>query len=427
MQYQRAPLAAEHEYFLDCACESDEINAFDHAVLTLLGDRAIVGQIMDDDAGRDGRRPLRFRIAKCLRLDAYAHEIVADLSPSDQRTFAAVGLQREPLRLHRLAEYLANFNFEDQTLGGAAMDFRRYRRCDRNFDPTPRARRHLYSPRSIGRYIKMEYDSLPSAERLAAGLRRLPVCAPDEVALVNDLLREQRESHRQEYAASRAAFLEEQRKRWGFHGPRIAPVQRRAVARAARFAAGLIGDRQVGSFARGEAITLPGQTFNLIVARRTSVAAAGHGALDVRLCATDGLPLASVCVYFDKTPALDQVAALAMHMNSGEESTVIRTGNLFAITAAGADHPVVKERLAQRAPIDPEDQAAMDRLLRHGLGQNDYDRKRAAVERYTTGTLGVYLNAVMTRVWGRDAGRLVTFSERYIERNHPAEMERLAA
>jgi hypothetical protein len=427
MLYQRAPLDARHEYFLDCACEVDEINAFDHAVLTLLGDRQIVGRMMDYAENWDGPRPLRLRMAACLRLDAYAHQIVAELPVHEQRAFAAVGMQREPLRLGSLAEYLARFNFEDQTTGGAAMDFRRYQRCDRNYDPTPRARRHLYAPSAIRRYVKREADSLPFAQQLAAGLRRLPTSAPEEVGLINDLLHEQRESHRQTYVATRAAFQDEQRKRWASLGvgPGIAPRQRRAVSKAAQFAAGIIGERQVGSFARGEAITLQGNTFNLTVARRTSIAEAGHGALDVRLCATDGLPLASVCVYFDKTPALDQVAALAMHMASGEESAVIETGNLFAITTAGAEHPLVQQRLAR--PPAPEAQAAMDRFARYGQSQSEFDRKRAAVDRYTADTRGIYLHAVMTRIWGRDTPRLVAFSEKYLAQHRAPDPERIAA
>jgi hypothetical protein len=423
MLYQRAPLAAEHEYFLDCACECDEINAFDHAVLTLLGDREVVANIID----RAVRIPhiLRDRQARCLALDAYAHEMVADLCTSEKQAFLAAGMLREPLKLYRLAEFLAWFNHEDQTTGGAALPYRRFSRCDRSFDPTPRARRHLYSPSAIRRYSSLEGQSVPLARKLATGMRLLPT-SPDPKAadLIFDLLREQRESHRDQHRALKQAFEAEQRRKYGFHSAGIQRSERKAVRRAALFAAGIIGARQVSAFAQGQAITLEGRTLTLQVARSRSVAALGHGALDVGLCDRDGTKLAQVCVYFDKTPALDQVAALALHIGAGAEDDIISTGNLFAVTPDGAAHPIVKRRLAASAKSN---EAVMDGLMRHGLSQNDHDRKRAAQQRYATETMPIYFEAVLSLVWGRDAPRLEPFSHALAEMGIAIEGRRNAA
>jgi len=116
---------------------------------------------------------------------------------------------------------------------------------------------------------------------------------------------------------------------------------------------------------------------------------------------------------------------LALHLNAGEEAAVLNTGNLFSITAAGAEHPLVKQRMAKRPTT--EDQALMDRVMRHGLNQTDHDRKRAAQNRYKADTIAIYLDAVTTLVWGRDARRLMKFTDAMVERAQESEAERLAA
>jgi hypothetical protein len=163
---------------------------------------------------------------------------------------------------------------------------------------------------------------------------------------------------------------------------------------------------------------------SLEIARNRSVASTGHGALDVRLCTPDGTRLANICVYFDKTPALDQVAALALHLDAGEENAIIDTGNLFNVTPAGAEHALVIQRQTKRAM--PEDQALAERLLRHGLTHSEHDLKRAAQDRYKADTIRIYFEAVRTQVWGRDAGRLEPFDKNLMERAQEIEARRAA-
>ncbi len=408
MQYQRAPLPPDIEYFLDCANEEDAINSFDHAVLTLLGDRKTVMEIVDNEGGAG--RTWRARWSICARLDAYAHDLVSDLPRHEQVSFAAAGLRWEPLHLLRIAEYLAHFNFEDETRGGANLPFRRTWRCDDNYDPTPRARRRLYAPAAIHRFTKREDQSIPHSQILAARLRRLPASQPADLELVTTLANEQRETYKATYVAARAKFEAERRKRyaWAFEQP-----DRRMIRRAARFCAGLIGSGQVSAFASGQAVALPGRDIILEIARNRSIGTVGHGALDVRLCAPDGTRLANICVYFEKTPALDQLAAIAMHVGAGDESSIIETGNLFNITKAGAEHPIVQARMARKPTADM--QALIDRIERRGVGASEHDRQMAALRRYKAGTIEIYVKAVRDRVWGRDAKRLDPFIDALME------------
>lgn len=415
MLYQRTPLAGRHEYFLDCALEADEINAFAHAALTLLGDRQRIGAIVDVEPPVERLRPLRDRWEICDRLDEYAQQLVSDLPLPEQRAFAAIGLLREPLKLFALAQFLAAFNFEDETRGGAARPFRRWWRCDDDYNPTPRARRRLYAPAAIRRYAKLEVQSVPRARTLAKGLRRLPTSEPAEAELITALLAEQRAQHREAYLAEKRTFEAEQRRRYGAlmatpgHITGIMHGHRRSVKRAARFAAGVVGARQVGAFSRGDAVMLRGAAVNIEVTRRRSIASAGHGAVDVRLLDPNGVGLANLCVYFEKTPALDQLAALALHVQAGEETAVIDAGNLFNVTADGANHPLIAERLA--AKTVPDFAGAPGPRGGPWHRPTDHELKWIAQETYTNRTIGIYYDAVEVQVWGRDARRLEPFKK----------------
>ena len=401
MQFQRAPLPPGVEYFLDCANESDEMGAFAHAVLTLLGDRKLVPEMIDLDRG--ARR--RGRWLLCQELDAYAHQLVRDLADHEQRAFVAADMRWEPMRLLRIAEYLAHFNFEDETRGGANLPFRRYCRHDRNFDPSPRARRRLYSPQWIRRYAKMEDQSVPMARAMADRLRSLPTAAPTDRRLIDDLRAEQREAQKfLQHEAARQTYREGLRQKFSPY-PVLDKPQRRAIRRATEFASSVVGREDVATFVRGGTVRLRGPELMLEISRGRSLTTVGHGALDVRLCDTDGTRLANVCVFFDGTPALDQLAAVALHVEAGEAKSLISTGNLFAVTDAGAAHAIVRQRLAQNPAIFDEHGVA-DRVMRRGLRPSDYDRQMAALRRYKGDTMELYVGAVRTQVWGRDAHRL---------------------
>lgn len=402
MLYQRKPLPPDIEYFLDCANEYDEIGAFAHNVLTLLGDRKIVAKIIDEI--RPGK-PLRGRREACLDLDAYAHELVTERSIEEQKAFAAGGMRWEPLHMLRLAEYLVHFNFEDETRGGAATPMRRHWRCDNNYDPTPRARRHLYAPSAIRRYARLEDQAIPYARIFARRMHRLPASSPAYCELIGALLREQREAYRQEYMAARAKFEGAQRRR--FFNRREIGEQRRVVTKAAQFCAGLLGSDQVGAFARGEPVRLPCRDVVIEVARANSVASIGHGALDVRLCNHDGTRLAGLCVFFDQTPAIDQLAAIALHVQAGCEQEIIDTGNLYNVTNVGTEHPTVRARLAKNAMAEQRIDEAVRRLNGRRLSQSEHDKQLSAMRRYKAQTIQMYMDAVVAQVWGRNGHRIL--------------------
>lgn len=403
MIFQKEPLAPRHEYFLDAAMDAEELTAFGWKVLSLLGDRRTIAGIMDNQPAAHTWR--LGRAQACLDLDAYAHEIARDLPAHEQEAFTAATLMNEPFRLNSFVDYLTHFNFEDETVGGCNQPFRRHDRCDRNFDPTPRARRRLYAPRAIRRFVKLEDSSLPLAQEYARRLKRLPLARdPGQAQLVVDLIKEQRRQFRTDHAEARVQY---ERRLWSdlIKPKDIDSDGRKVIKRAARTAAAIVGPDKVGAFARGLPVVLEGASLKLEVQPRGSIAATGHGAVDVRLFSAEGDDLSGVCVFFDGLPALDQLTALALHVGAGAEREIIQAGNLYNITAAGARHPIVAERQAAKRLVEGDArliQEAVRRIEEHGVSISDHERKMIALHRYRADVWSIYLEAVEIRIWGRD-------------------------
>ena len=85
----------------------------------------------------------------------------------------------------------------------------------------------------------------------------------------------------------------------------------------------------------------------------------GHGG--VILTAVDPnskRKLANMCLYHDKTPALDQLTAIALAVSAGEEAEIMQTANLSRVTAAGRAHPLVQQRGHGEARWRPRDDVA---------------------------------------------------------------------
>jgi hypothetical protein len=120
---------------------------------------------------------------------------------------------------------------------------------------------------------------------------------------------------------------------------------RATIKRAAVCAASVLGSGAVSDFAAGRSIILDGETLALDVARVASAARLGHSGLHVvAVDRTSKRKLADMCVYIEKTPALDQLTALALAMKAGEETHIIQTANLSNVTELGFAHPLIAER-----------------------------------------------------------------------------------
>jgi hypothetical protein len=146
---------------------------------------------------------------------------------------------------------------------------------------------------------------------------------------------------------------------------------------------------------------LQGQNMALEVSSRGDIARLGHGGLTVHLCTPAGDRLSGLCVYFDKTPVLDQVAAIAQCIFKQAVRPSLSTPAISTRSHRSVPHPIVTDRVKKmktepgRAPRD-----------------TDKDRKTAAQARYKADTLRIYFDAVTTTVWGCHARRLQSLPRR---------------
>lgn len=218
--------------------------------------------------------------------------------------------------------------------------------------PGKRVQRRLMSPRFIRRYIHRDSDLVQRRAMAQYALARWqegPIGTRDDEFVVANLMEEQVPSTLPEpgYRLELIRWMEAQ------HGVKVRRIkhrdrrrEQRRIARAALFADSLLEPGQVGAFARGEFVTLPGRDLTFIIGKSGRLGAVGHGCLDIAIKATGGPALGGLCFYVKETPCLDQLAAIALHTNSGTEREILAIGNPTFLTEEGLAHPFIQERRA---------------------------------------------------------------------------------
>lgn len=402
MQFRQTALPHDVQYCMDCAVDMNEINEFDYAVVSLFGETERVDAIWNGPREVSGAMGWRSnRMPKCLEIDAYAHEVAQGLTVSERRALFAFNLNREPKRLLDCANFLSEWNFVDETIGGSGKPYRKVRRCDRNFEPTKALRRHLCAPSAIRRYVKRIDTSVPHYRVLNEGLRRLPwPSSLDEGAEIIEWFSAQGEEIRRRQRIAEQRFIDQLAAEHGTKKPKIPKKIRRSIVRAAQLSCTVVGQKETSAFIGGTPVPIIGETAIFEATRGGSLSKSGHGAMSVDVKSLEGKRLASLCVYFDGMPALDQLAALKMHVDAGDEETILSKGNLFRVTQDGMNHPIVLSHKKYEAPV-------MEHLGAWEVAARDeHQMQRDAVERYWETTKRHYIGAVMQEVWGRDAKRV---------------------
>ena len=387
------------QYFLDCALDSHDVNPFCHGALTLYGDPKVVSGIVDSSVDMYDR--INNTCPKGLSLDAYAYSLT--IPTVERRALVASALIAEPSRLKDLAECLSSWNYDDSTEGGALEPFRRgHERLNRDETPWKRTAAKLHAPLAIRRYVKL-HRSQAAQKRLAAeNLRRETwPSSPSEASAITEIFSERRRQYiaaAQRLAITQLSTLEGTLTR---HKIKVVREQQKIARRAAASAESILGAESVRIFARGDPVFLSGHLF--VFAVTGSALAIGNGATTIALLKTeDRKPLAGLCLYFDGTPALDQLAAIALHIRAGEELDLVDAGNLYAVTAEGVADPYLASRMiSRRADIDNAARPVRDLRRR-------YDLRAAYIEESRV----KYLAVVGPLVWGRDYARLLKFCEK---------------
>lgn len=402
------PLSNEGQYFIDCAAGCGDISASCYNAITLWADSSRVDEIIEIDRSSGGRWR-RGLCATGLALDDYGVELARTQPIDVQRSLVATGLIGMKHRIEELAEWLAGANFEDSTVGGALHPYRIVKTRQYNsFEPTKGDARRLLSPAAIIRYIDAEDQSVPHAAKQAMRILSLP--CPDtlrESRLVKLLMiaaaEEMRLKHQRGLRAAEIRCFGERM----FEEKRPYRIikqelhkKRRAVVKAASIVAAILGAPAVSAVAAGQSIEMRGERMIIEARLKGGVFTMGHGSFDVAVKSPEGVELGNLCVYFDKTPALDQLAAFAMHMAAGEEDAILATGNLFGVTAAGAEHPLLKGR------IKPRDE--LTDILAPGARWRGADRQavlRARQDAHYAEMGHIYRDRIETIIWGRNVKR----------------------
>lgn len=391
MEQQSTPLAPDVEYFIDAAVEHEEMDAGAALALKLYAPRRALMDIIDEEYKHDGPAHMRERIRKSDRLTAVADDILRHLPQPTAAPLAWAGVLHVRHWVRSNANMMAWWAQEDMIKGGCAEPYIEARslgqaRRMEDYITTPKQRRRLSSPAWIRRYVKLDSSTRRlrhMGDVVLARVRDIPLeTVRDAATSIADMLESQHENYRR---TNERVIRQTMMQRMPVERNQLRKMRKVSV-RAAKTAESVLGADAVRRWVQGQPIRITGQTVAIDAARTGSSALIGHGG--VLLSAVDpstGRKLADMCLYHEKTPALDQVVAIALAIEAGEEADIIATANLSNLTDLGAKHPLIEGHASARrsAPWRP---------------RNIVQERN---EEYWTTHKDVYLEALGTAVLGR--------------------------
>jgi len=406
----RRGLPPDLQYIIDGACDAHEILGHHHFALWNYGDPDRIDAIFNEPCrAGSGRSFMRGRRLGCMGLIAYADEIIAQMDPVEREAMAVFAYNHADRIVVEYAEFMAGWNFEDTIKGGCAIPFRDVLHGTRDGIPSPRAARRLKGPKAIRRYVKGGSYEWGWLRDVVASVLNIP--APASRDLSEAFVRRDDEMRAARRVAERAAMerfrIEHATKPYKVVKPQERRRRQSVVKRAAVMAAAMLGASTVSAFARGEPVRIAGQDIVFEFRSASRLDAMGHGGVDVALLSNDGKRLSKICVYHDKTPALDQLTAFALRIAAGDEQEIIKTGNLFALEGAAADHPVLMQRIKEKAETPAHGVVAGPARVNR-WHRNDDELFRARCAAYCVETSGIYRRAVAEVLFGRRADQFVS-------------------
>lgn len=377
LELQHKPLYHETEYAIDVLLDEMEIDGATSMAIRLYGDRQIVNDIIDNRRIEDDeltseyfRGVRQHKMAASKRLTAYASELIFQLPLDGQGAMASIALTHMDHVCRQTAEFMSRWAIGDKAEGGYAERYNRPPRVQKGTVlPYKKDWRRLHAPSWIRRYIKREEEShrvRATASRVLARIRHLDPRSIhggvevfrhqiDEAARRRMVYEDQQRDTIQEalFAGASAQEAIECRIKLKAKYRRIAHRKRKEARKVAlrglATAQTIVGPDKASAFVRGEPVVLEGVNLDLAVRRRHGVAHKDHGAIALQALAKGGEPLADLCFYVEDTPAIDQLTAIALHVQSGSEQDIISAANVISSTPAGLNHAAFVEKRTQQA------------------------------------------------------------------------------
>lgn len=105
-----------------------------------------------------------------------------------------------------------------------------------------------------------------------------------------------------------------------------------------------LGPNDTQIFLGNDYVDITGKHFTFKVKKNRTLIHTGWNALDINVHDRETREyLCKLCFYYDNMPTADQLTALILDINAGNEKQVIRTGNIYQITDDAQSHPILLE------------------------------------------------------------------------------------
>jgi hypothetical protein len=131
---------------------------------------------------------------------------------------------------------------------------------------------------------------------------------------------------------------------------RIRKARRRPLVKASELLSRIAGRETASSFIGGDDVIVTGKLFNFRV-RKGVLGSNGHGAMNLTVTDKDNIELVDLCFYFEDMPGPDQLAALILHVQAGNEDQILKTANTIRTYDAGRTNSAllaIKEQKKRR-------------------------------------------------------------------------------
>lgn len=129
--------------------------------------------------------------------------------------------------------------------------------------------------------------------------------------------------------------------------------ERKKSIKAVSMLSKIAGRETTGLYIGGETVVIRGKLLEYHITKN-NFNSNDYSSNMIKLHDLDGNFLSNICVYFNDTPAAEQIAGFMLYVQTGLEEEILKTGNLHSISEHGRDHPVIKriqEMKSNRGPL----------------------------------------------------------------------------